>query len=275
VLPSYLLSLREGLEAALVVGIVLGALRQMHRTDLVFSVWGGVLAASITSILAAVLLTTFGLSLHDPVEAIFEGITMLLATAVLTWMIFWMSRQSRHIKGQLEAGVRQAALSSGKRGLFMLAFLAVVREGIELALFLTAATFASDGIQTITGTFLGLFTSILLGWSLFATSVRLDLRRFFQVTGVLLIMFAAGLVARSVSEFIEVGWFPALVEHVWNLNPILSEESTLGQILGTLFGYNGSPSLMAVITYIAYFVAIWFGLRLVHNTENIPAGTQA
>jgi len=88
-------------------------------------------------------------------------------------------------------------------------------------------------------------------------------------------MFAAGLVARSVSEFIEVGWFPALVEHVWNLNPILSEESTLGQILGTLFGYNGSPSLMAVITYIAYFVAIWFGLRLVHNTENIPAGTQA
>ncbi len=274
-LPSYLLSLREGLEAALIVGIVLGALRQMRKPDLVFAVWSGVLVASIVSIVSAISLTALGLSLHDPAEAIFEGITMLLATAVLTWMIFWMSRQSRHLKGNLEAGVRHAALSAGRRGLFMLAFLAVVREGIELALFLTAATFASDAVQTITGTALGLFSSILLGWSLFASSVKLDLRRFFQVTGILLIMFAAGLIARAVSEFVLVGWLPALIEHVWDLNPFLNEESAFGQILSALFGYNGSPSLIAVIVYLAYFLTIGFGLQLAQSKESRPVQIQS
>jgi high-affinity iron transporter len=274
-LPTYLLSLREGLEAALIVGIVLGALRQMRRTDLALAVWGGVLGAVLVSVFVAVVLTSLGLSLQDPAEAIFEGFTMLLAMAVLTWMIFWMNGQSRQLKSELEAGVRQAALASGQRGLFMLAFLAVVREGVELALFLTAATFAADAVQTLTGTLLGLFTSILLGWSLFATSVKLDLRRFFQVTGFLLILFAAGMASRGVSEFVEVGWLPALIEHVWDLNPILSETSGLGQILSALFGYASSPSLMAVLTYVGYFVTIGVGLRLARKSEVASVQTQA
>jgi high-affinity iron transporter len=274
-LPTYLLSLREGLEAALIVGIVLGALRQMRRTDLALAVWGGVLGAVLVSVFVAVVLTSLGLSLQDPAEAIFEGFTMLLAMAVLTWMIFWMNGQSRQLKSELEAGVRQAALASGQRGLFMLAFLAVVREGVELALFLTAATFAADAVQTLTGTLLGLFTSILLGWSLFATSVKLDLRRFFQVTGFLLILFAAGMASRGVSEFVEVGWLPALIEHVWDLNPILSETSGLGQILSALFGYASSPSLMAVLTYAGYFLTIGLGLRLARKSEVASVQTQA
>ncbi len=274
-LATYLLSLREGLEAALIVGIVLGALRQMRRTDLTLAVWGGVLGAVLVRGLVAVVLTTLGLSLQDPAEAIFEGFTMLLAMAVLTWMIFWMNSQSRQLKSELEAGVRQAALAGGQRGLFILAFLAVVREGVELALFLTAATFASDAVQTLTGTLLGLFTSILLGWSLFATSVKLDLRRFFQVTGFLLILFAAGMATRGVSEFVEVGWLPALWEHVWDLNPILSETSGLGQILSALFGYASSPSLMAILTYIGYFLTIGVGLRLARKTEVASVQAQA
>lgn len=274
-LPTYLLALREGLEAALIVGIVLGALRQMRRTDLRLAVWGGVLSAVLVSLVAAVVLTSLGLSLEDPAEAIFEGFTMLLAMAVLTWMIFWMNSQSRQLKSELEADVRQAALVGGQRGLFMLAFLAVVREGIELALFLTAATFASDAIQTLTGTLLGLFTAILLGWSLFATSVKLDLRRFFQVTGFLLILFAAGMATHGVSELVEVGWLPALIEHVWDLSPLLSEEATLGQLLSALFGYSSSPSLMAILTYIGYFVAIGLGLRLAHPPKVASVQTRA
>jgi high-affinity iron transporter len=111
-LPSFLLTLREGLEAALIVGIVLGALRQMRRMELAPAVWGGVLSAVLISLLAGGVLTLLGLGLEEPYEQIFEGLTMFLAAGVLTWMIFWMSRQSRQIKGQLEAGVRQAALSS-------------------------------------------------------------------------------------------------------------------------------------------------------------------
>ena len=263
-LPSYILSLREGLEAALIIGIVLGALRQMRRRDLASSVWSGALSASLLSLLAAILLTNFGLELQDPAEAIFDGLTMLLAAAILTWMIFWMSRRARTLKSILESGVQRAS-RGGKRALFGLAFLAVLREGVELALFLTAATLASDARQTIFGSLLGLGTAILLGWSLFATTTRLDLRRFFQVTGVLLIFFAAGLVAHGVHEFNEVGWIPAVIEHVWDVNTILNENSTFGQILNALFGYNGNPSLTEVLAYVAYFIVVLLGLQLANK----------
>jgi high-affinity iron transporter len=267
-LPSFLLSLREGLEAALIVGIVLGALRQMRRSELAPPVWWGVAAASLVSIVAGVILTALGLGLEEPYEQIFEGVTMLLAAGILTWMIFWMSRQSRQMKGELEAGVRQAVAQSGS-ALFALAFFAVVREGIELALFLTASAFASDAVQTIIGAILGLFTAILLGWSLFASTLKLDLRRFFQITGVLLILFAAGLFTRGMHEFIEIGWLPALVEHVWDLNPLISEPSLLGQVLKVLFGYNPNPSLTEMIAYLAYFAAIFLGLRTLQKREAV------
>lgn len=274
-LPSYLLSLREGIEAALIVGIVLGALRQMRRTDLSSAVWIGVISASFLSVLAGVLLTVLGLSFEGKAEEIFEGITMLLAASVLTWMIFWMNRQARNIKGDLESGVHKAAFEGGKRGLFALAFLAVLREGIELALFLVASVFASDVQQTLLGAFLGLGTAILLGWSLFATTVRLDLRRFFQVTGFLLILFGAGLVAHGVHEFNEAGLIPSVVEHVWDVNPLLDENTTLGSMLKALFGYNGNPSLTEVLAYFAYFVAIFFGLRLSERRMGAAVQPQA
>ena len=274
-LPSYLLSLREGIEAALIVGIVLGALRQMRRTDLSSAVWIGVLSASMLSVLAGVLLTVLGLSFEGQSEQLFEGVAMLLAAGVLTWMIFWMSRQARNIKGELESGVHKAAFEGGRRGLFALAFLAVLREGIELALFLVASVFASDVQQTLIGAFLGLGTAILLGWSLFATTVRLDLRRFFQVTGFLLVLFAAGLVAHGVHEFNEAGVIPAVIEHVWDVNPLLDENATLGSMLKALFGYNGNPSLTEVLSYFAYFAAIFVGLRLSERNARTAIRTQA
>ncbi|HLE91280.1 MAG TPA: FTR1 family protein [Anaerolineales bacterium] len=262
-LPTYLLALREGLEAALIIGIVLGALAKIRRNDLSLAVWLGTLSAVGISILTAVLLTSFGMSLEESAEQIFEGITMLIAAGILTWMIFWMSKQARFLRSELEAGVNKAAASTGKRAMFWLAFIAVVREGVELALFITAAFFAGDQsqlmtniIQTLAGTILGLGTAALLGWTLFATTVRLDLRRFFQVTGLLLILFAAGLVAHGVHEFNEVGWIPAVVEHIWDVNSIIDETSLGGQLLKTLFGYNGNPSLTEMISYFVYLAVV-------------------
>jgi len=260
-LPSYLLSLREGIEAALIVGILLGAVRQMKRMDLAPIIWFGTLSASALSILIAVLLTNFGLEMKDPGEAIFEGFTMFIAAGLLTWMIFWMSRQARHLKSNLEFEIQRAS-QMGQRAIFFVAFIAVLREGIELALFLTASVFASNSLQTTIGAFLGLGTAILLGWSIFASIVRLDLRRFFQVTGVLLILFAGGLVLHGVHEFTEVGWIPAIVEHIWDINSFLSEDSGLGQLLAALFGYNPAPTLSEMIAYVLYFAAIGLGLRL-------------
>ena len=281
-LPTYLLSLREGLEAALIIGIVLGALTKIRRTDLSPAVWLGTLSAVGVSILTAILLTSFGMSLEDEAEQIFEGITMLIAAGILTWMIFWMSKQARFLKSELEAGVNKAAATTGKRAMFWLAFIAVVREGIELALFITAAFFAGDPsqvssnmIQTLAGTILGLGTAALLGWTLFATTVRLDLRRFFQVTGFLLILFAAGLVAHGVHEFNEIGWIPVIVEHVWDVNTIVDENSLVGQLLKTLFGYNGNPSLTEMIAYFVYLAVVTVLWRRDTTPVKAPAASQA
>ncbi len=264
-LPSYLLSLREGLEAALIIGIVLGALRKIRRTDLAPALWLGTLAAVGVSILSAILLTLFGLSLQGPAEKIYEGITMFLAAGILTWMIFWMSTQAKNLKGEIEDGVNKAAASTGRRAIFWLAFVAVVREGVELALFITAAFFAGSNenittntILTLTGVVLGLGTSILLGWSLLAATARLNLKLFFQVTGYLLILFAAGLVAHGIHEFNEAGWIPNVIENVWNVNAIVDEKSVLGELLKTLFGYNGNPSLTEIIGYLTYLAGVMF-----------------
>jgi len=264
-LPSYLLSLREGLEAALIIGIVLGALRKIRRTDLAPALWLGTLAAVGVSILSAILLTLLGLSLEGPAEKIYEGITMFLAAGILTWMIFWMSTQAKNLKGEIEDGVNKAAASTGRRAIFWLAFVAVVREGVELALFITAAFFAGSNenittntILTLTGVVLGLGTSILLGWSLLAATARLNLKLFFQVTGYLLILFAAGLVAHGIHEFNEAGWIPNVIENVWNVNAIIDEKSVLGELLKTLFGYNGNPSLTEIIGYLTYLAGVMF-----------------
>lgn len=273
-LPSYLLSLREGIEAALIVGILLGAVRQMKRADLVPVIWFGTLSAGALSILTAVLLTTFGLEMKDPGEAIFEGFTILIAAGLLTWMIFWMSRQARFLKTNLESEIHHAS-KLGQRAIFFVAFVAVLREGIELALFLTASVFVSTSLQTMIGAFLGLGTAILLGWSIFASTVRLDLRRFFQVTGVMLVLFAAGLFAHGVYEFTEVGWIPAIIERVWDLTSIISKESILGQLLAALFGYNPSPSLSEMIAYAAYFVAVGIGLQWASQRSRTEAQAQA
>jgi len=271
-LASFLLALREGLEAALIIGIVLGALRKLQRNDLAPTVWAGVGSAIIVSLVAGIGLYAIGVELEGQAEQIFEGLTMLLAAGVLTWMIFWMNRQSHSIKSDLEQGVNRTVSAADKRGLFWLAFLAVVREGIELALFLTAATFASSTVFMVVGALLGLGTAVLLGWTLFATTVRLDLRRFFQVTGILLILFAAGLVAHGVHELVETGLLPALIDPVWDINTLIPETSFVGMILKTLFGYNANPTLMEMLAYFGYLIAVGIGLRAANKrTEKVEA----
>jgi high-affinity iron transporter len=258
--PSYLLALREGIEAALIIGVILGLLKKINKKELVPVVWTGAGIAVVVSILVGGTLNLVGASFEGAAEEAFEGITMLVAAGLLTWMIWWMYHQARNFSEKLKADVAIAARTS-KSALFTVAFLAVVREGIELAIFLTAASFSSSAQDTLIGAGFGLLTTIVLAWVLFSSLVKLNLSSFFRVTGILLILFAAGLVAHGVHEFNEVGWIPSVIEHVWDLNPILDEKSFAGEILKALFGYNGNPSLTEVIAYLAYFVVIGFGFR--------------
>ncbi len=256
-----LITLREGLEAALIVGIVLGYLKKIGRLDRQRAVWSGVGVALVVSLALAVVLQILGAGFEGRTEQIFEGATMFLAVAILTYMVFWMRYQGRHLRQALEQEVHAAV--SGQQGwaLAGLAFFAVLREGVETALFLSAAGFASDGRGALWGGLLGLVVAVALGWLIFKSAARIPLQRFFDVTSLLILIFAAGLMAHGVHEFEEAGLLPPLVAPVWDINPILPENSLAGSFLKALFGYNGNPSLLEVFSYLVYWVAVLGGVR--------------
>ena len=247
-LPSFLLSLREGIEAALIIGIIIGVLTKINQQEMKPIVWRGVILAIVLSFAFGLGLNAIGMEFTGQLEEVFEGFAMLLAAAILTWMILWMQRQGGQIQRDLEARTVQATFKGGASALFILAFLAVFREGIELALFLIATRMATDPLSVLIGAVAGLGVAILLGWILFASTQRLNLKRFFQVTNILLLFFAAGLVAHGIHEFIEAGWIPAIIDPVWDINHIISDQSEIGGILKALFGYNGNPALTEVIS---------------------------
>lgn len=268
---SFLIGLREGLEAALIVGITLGVLRKMGRRDLSGSVWLGVGIAILISLSAAIIFQFVGASLEGTAEEIFEGIMMFLAAIVLTWMIFWMQRMGRQLQSDIEADVHTAVSQGYRWGLFGISFFAVLREGIETALFLTAAAMTSSTSQTFVGGIAGILLSVILGWALFSSTIRLNVSRFFQITSTLLILFAAGLFAHGIHEFNEAGIIPGVINPLWNVNHILDERSVFGSILKALFGYNGNPSLTEVLAYLGYYVVIYFGLRILTKMEKQTA----
>jgi high-affinity iron transporter len=259
-LGAAVLTFREGLEAALIVAILMGYLRKIGRPDVRKYIWAGVGAALALTVGFVLLLQLVGAEFEYPAKGFYEGVTSLLAVGMVTYMTFWMARQGRHMKGHLEDGVR-ASLATGRGwGLFALAFLAVIREGVETALFLSAAVFASSGIATLTGGVAGLLVSIGVAAAIYVGGVRLDLRRFFQVAGVLLVVFGAAILRYGVHEFEEIGLLPPLVERVWNTGGALPEGTGLGAVLQALIGYTSKPSLMQLIAYFGYFVIVGLAL---------------
>ncbi len=259
-LGAAVLTFREGLEAALIVAIVLSYLHRLGAPRVSRFVWAGVGAAIGLTLGFVALLQLIGAQFDYPAKGIYEGITSLLAVAMVTYMTFWMARQGRYLKAHLEAGTR-ASLTAGRAwGLFALVFLAVIREGVETALFLSASIFASSGLETLTGGLAGLLVAIGVAAAIYLGGVRLHLGRFFQVAGGLLVVFGAAILRYGVHEFEEVGLLPPLVEQVWNTGRLLPEGTGLGAILQALVGYTSKPSLLQLIAYVGYFLVI--GLTL-------------
>ncbi|MBI5304371.1 MAG: FTR1 family protein [Chloroflexi bacterium] len=258
---ALLITLREGLEAALIVGIVLGYLNKTGQRDRTPFAWAGVAAAAGLSALAALTMRFIGAELEEPFEQIFEGTTMWVAVAVLTWMIFWMRYQARFLKSDLERRVQTAVTRGQNWGVFTLAFVAVLREGVEMALFLAANAFAADGQGTLVGALLGLALATASGVLIYVYAVRLDVKLFFTVTSYLLIVFAAGLLAHGVHEFQEIGWLPILSTIAWDTKAWLSDQSPLGALLRALVGYNDNPTLLEVVSYLAYWVVVLQAVR--------------
>ena len=251
---SLVITLREGLEAALIVSIVLAYLVRINYRRGFVPVWWGVAGAVLLSIVGGAIIFSLGLAFEGRAEEIFEGTAMLLAVVVLSWMVVWMKSQARNIRSNLEAQVRHAVTGGSTATLAGVAFLAVTREGLETALFMFAAYKTSTPVQTLMGGLIGLAIAIALGVGLFRGSRRLNLRTFFNYTGVVLILIAGGMLAHGIHEFQEARVLPIFVEHLWNINSVLDEKSGVGSFLKGIFGYNGNPSLTEVVAYAGFLV---------------------
>jgi high-affinity iron transporter len=210
-----IITLREGFEAALVVVLVLALVgRTGGRADR-RAVWAGVAAAVTVSIAAAVVLILVGVELEGAAEAVYEGATMVAAAGLLTWMIFWMRSRAGSLKGELEQQVGRALASRSGFALAAVVFVGVVREGLETSLFLVSSA-GSEGNRTAgIGAAIGLALAIALAVAFAKGFARLDLRRFFQVTSVLLLVLAGWLLARGLEELAEAGAFPAGETVAW------------------------------------------------------------
>jgi high-affinity iron transporter len=258
---AFLITLREGIEAALVVSIILAYLNTIGRQDRHGIVWAGTGAAVATSLVAGLIIFVASGTLSETAEEAFEGIASFLAVGVLTWMIFWMRRQARFIKGELQDRVDMALATGSGLALGALAFFVVVREGLETVLFLFSAirTTAEGSVALgYLGAFLGLAAAVVLGFLIYRGGVRLNLRTFFKVTGALILVVAAGLLAGGIHELQEIGWLPGEEAKAFDIGGTLSDEAGLGAFLKAMFGYNADPSWLELGAWLAYLVVTGF-----------------
>jgi high-affinity iron transporter len=203
---SFVIVLREGFEATLMVGLILGVLNKTgQREQHGRSVWLGVAAAMATSVVVGAILFAAVGELHGSAERVYEGIGMLVAAAVVTWMVFWMRKQARTLGGHLRSQVSTAVVAGGGLALAMVTFIGVTREGLESALFLFASVRDDGVVATVVGGALGTLAAVTLGYLFYRGSIRLDLRRFFMITGVLVIAFAAYLIMGGLHELADAG----------------------------------------------------------------------
>jgi high-affinity iron transporter len=269
---AFLIMLREGLEGALIVAILLAYLKLLDQRRHFSAVWLGTLAGVAVALIAGSIVFAVLGHLHGRAEAITEGAVAFTAAAVLTWMIVWMSRQARFLKGALHAKVDAALASGSAAALASIAFVAISREGLESALFMLGTTVgARSHMQEFIGGLIGVAAAAIIGYLVYRGSHLINLRWFFRVTGALIILFAAGLLATGVHEFQDGGLLPSVHEHLWNLTNVKllnPDQSTIGQLLKGLLGWSPNPSLEMALVYLAFLIPI--GTIFLLQTRKVP-----
>lgn len=259
-LASFLITFREALEAALIIGIIAAYVAKIGRKDLNRYIYAGIIGAMLASVGVALVFKAVYGELEDAAEQLFDGAAALTAAAVLTYMIFWMAQNSKKIKGEVQEKIDIAVSKGQMLGIAALSFIAVFREGVETVLFLGTLAIQSP-FDTFLGFMVGIVVVVILSFVMFKGMYRLDVSSFFKYTSILLILFSAGMVATGVHELNEAGIIPSVIEHVWDLNPpmnpdgsypLLHEKGLIGSGLKSLLGYHAGPSLTMIIAYIGY-----------------------
>ena len=263
-LVPFLIMLREGIEASLIVGIIASYLHHAQRKDLMPAIWVGVLLAVALSLFAGAALQLTAAEFPQKQQELFEGAVGLVAVVLLTSMVFWMRKAARSIKGELHASVDRALARAGGPAwaLIGMVFLAVAREGLESVFFLLAVFQQSRGWDAPLGALAGIGLSIVIGLGLYKGGIRLDLRRFFHVTGLFILLVAAGLLAGSLRKFHEAGVWNSLQAVVVDFSEVLPMDGPLGTVLSGLFGYQAAPVVGEVAAYVLFLaIALFFFFR--------------
>jgi len=278
-LANFLIGLREGLEAALVVAILVAYLVRIDQRALLPRLWAGVGLAIGLSLVAVAALQITGSALSDAAAEAFAGVMSLVAVGLITWMIFWMAANARALKAHLHGEVDQA-LARGSWALALVAFFAVGREGLETALFLWTGMRASgETVAPVIGAVLGLATAIVLGFLIYAGAVRLNLSRLFFWTGIGLVVIAAGVLRYAVHELQEVNWLPGKDAYVLDLSGVIDPAGPVAGVIRAVFNIVPTMTLLELLAWGGYLVVVLvLFVRKVRNSGPRPAvaaGAQA
>lgn len=268
---NYLIGLREGFEAALIVAILVAYVVKLGYRELLPRLWAGVGLAVLLSLGFGALLTFTGAELGDEGEEVFAGIMSLVAVALITWMIFWMATNARHIKSHLHGQVDKALDRSGW-ALAVVAFVAVAREGLETALFLWAGvqSSATSGTSAVVGALLGLATAVALGLLVYRGALRLNLGSLFKWTGVLLVIVAAGVLRYAVHELQEVGILPGADNYVFDLSGTVDPAGVPATLVRALFNLTPAMTALEIVAWAAYLVVVMTAFLLVLRRSGRP-----
>lgn len=259
-LVPFLIMLREGMEAALIVGIVASYLRQTGRARWLGAVWAGAGSAAVLCLALGITLNRASAEFPQREQELFEGAVGLIAVAILTFMVFWMRKAARSIGAGLRQSVDAALAPGNGSGLALvgMVFFAVGREGLESVFFLLATFQQGVGAAVPLGALLGLGAAMLIGYGIYRGGVRLNLRHFFAWTGILIVFVAAGLLAGALRALHEAGVWNGLQVIAFDLSAVLPADSLLGTVLAGLLGYSDTPTVGEVIVYLAYLIPALF-----------------
>ncbi len=256
-LATLVIFLREGVEASMIVAILLAYLdrigQRKHFKDVFVGVGAALILATGFGVLAYYTIRAYD---GSRVQTIFETITYLVAATVLTYMTFWMRKHARTLSTELRERVDLELTTGARAGLGLLAFQAVGREGLETVVFTLAIIFSTTATAALTGAVIGLAIALAIAFVIYKLGHRLNLGLFFSIIGTLLAFFAAGLLVDAVENMQELGWITVLSQPLWHTGAFLNEDSTLGDIVHSFFGYSDSPTVLMAIVYVGYLAAV-------------------
>lgn len=261
IFPTFIVVFREALEACLILGIILTVLARLGAKRYFSHVFASAAAAIAFSYAVGLWLAGLTEAGQETMGPILEGCISILAALVLTYMFFWMERQARFLKSEIETKMETALSTKDLFAIVSLPFFAVFRESAETVLFLRAVSIQSGGSISWVGGLLGTGAALGITAFIFVGGKRIALKPLFRGTGILILLMAAGLLGYGVHELNEIGWVPSVIEHVYNINPLLNEKEGIGSFLKALFGYNGNPSLVEMVTYWLYLGMMTWSIR--------------